>query len=517
MKRMRYSTLRKFTLAVYFFMTVFFCLYLFKLGGEEIEKAGAYTTREKRYVKALLATNAFLNDLDERYFTIAHSPTSKLISEFPKRVKVFRMSVNDLMELESGRPLRSFMPTPKLKERSTMLFSVVKALEYDFNAKTLTHRFLVDEDIIETGRILELIHSDIQERLNVELDHVENWQNQSFFFFEKLEKLLVYFFILTTFFTFIAFLISGHVLRRYLGLLSKGSGEISSGNLDYRFNDSTSDLIGEVMNDFDSMAERLSIQTGKLAVINEELVKKAKELEGANRHKDRFLANMSHELRTPLNSIIGFSELIVTKSAKIAPGKSAEFAGRILSAAEHLLSLITDLLEIAKVDAGVLRIDRESFELRELGEEVVEMLRPMADEKGLDIVLELAESPLIVNADKRMLRQVLINLLNNALKFTSEGKVALKLSLDNGKTRIDVTDTGIGISKQDRGVIFNDFQRVEQGLTSKYEGVGLGLTLTKRIVNMHGGEIKVESELGAGSVFTVLFPTVPHPADEFVG
>jgi signal transduction histidine kinase len=276
--------------------------------------------------------------------------------------------------------------------------------------------------------------------------------------------------------------------------------------LDYRFNDTTFDLIGDVMGNFDIMTERLSLQTEKLERINSELTRKAEELEEAHRHKDRFLANMSHELRTPLNSIIGFSELIVAKSAKIAPEKSMEFAGRILSAAEHLLSLITDLLEITKVDAGVLKFEPEEFDLKTLGIEVIEMLRPIADENKLPLEVDTPSEALKVKADKRLLRQVLINLLNNALKFTTDGKVILRLSDKNNKTQIDVIDTGIGISKEDCKLIFNDFHRVEQGLTSKYEGVGLGLTLTKRIMDIHGGTIKVESELGIGSVFTVILP-----------
>jgi signal transduction histidine kinase len=196
----------------------------------------------------------------------------------------------------------------------------------------------------------------------------------------------------------------------------------------------------------------------------------------------------------------------VAKSAKITPEKSADFAGRILSAAEHLLSLITDLLEIAKVDAGVLKFEPEEFDLNVLGIEVVEMLRMIADEKNLLLEIDISSESLKVKADKRLLRQVLINLLNNALKFTTDGKVVLRLSNKNNKTQIDVIDTGIGISKEDCKLIFNDFHRVEQGLTSKYEGVGLGLTLTKRIMDIHGGTIKVESELGIGSVFTVILP-----------
>jgi len=334
---------------------------------------------------------------------------------------------------------------------------------------------------------------------------VENWQNQSLFFFEKLETLLVYFFILATFFSFSAFLLSGHALRRYLGLLSKGADEISSGNLDYRFHDTTSDLIGDVMRDFDSMAERLRIQTGKLESINSELKRKAEELEDANRHKDRFLANMSHELRTPLNSIIGFSELIIAKSAILSPEKTAEFAERILAAAEHLLSLISDLLEIAKVDAGVLKFEPEEFDLTPFSKEVVDMLRPMADGKGLSLNFVAPKEPLMLTADKRLLRQVLINLLNNALKYTNKGNVTLELcDTDDGKRRMKIIDTGIGISEKDAKLIFNDFHRVEQGLTSNYEGVGLGLTLTRRIVRLHDGEIRVDSELGKGSVFTVI-------------
>ena len=503
MKRMRYSILRRLTLIVYFLMTVLFCFYLFKLGGDEMKKAEKYTSSEKRYVKALLHVRETLNELDELYFSLTREPDIKKIRVFSGKVDFFRLNISELVELERGRPLRAFMPRPQLKERANALYSASKILETDFQERNIDSTYLVNSDMVEIADTLRAIHSDVQGRLNVELDHVENWQNQSLFFFDKLEMSLVYFFALTTFFTFAAFLISGHALRRYLGFLSRGAGEISSGNLDYRFNDTTSDLIGDVMRDFDRMAERVSIQNANLANINFELRRKADELVEANLHKDRFLANMSHELRTPLNSIIGFSELIATRSAKLESDKTEEFANRILSAAEHLLSLITDLLEIAKVDAGVLEVEKETFDLATLCGEVVEMMRPIADGKRLELIYDYFTETLLIDADKRLMRQLLINLLNNALKFTHEGRVKLELSVSENKTIISVSDTGIGISRKDCELIFKDFYRVERGLTSKYEGVGLGLTLSKRIVELHGGVIEVDSEFGKGTVFTV--------------
>lgn len=506
MKRIKYIMLRRLTFFIYLLMTVCFCLLLYLMGEEEIRKANLYAEKEKKYVSLLLSCRGDLDTTANSFASLQANANKKNANGFLKETFLLRKSINQLINQEKNRTSRDFMPESKLKNHVTTLFSVSKALQTDIDSPASESYILIQEDLHEIASRLSNIRLEIQDRLKVELNHVENWQNQSLYFFEKLEIHLVYFFILTTLFTAGAFILSGYVLRRYLGFLSAGAHEISSGKLNYRFRDETEDVVGEVMRDFDFMAEKLQEQTQVLQKINTELNQKAAELQAANEHKDRFLANMSHELRTPLNSIIGFSDLIIAKAKDYSPEKASNYAQKILTAAEHLLELISDLLEIAKVDAGVIKPAPEDFDLNELAETVCEMLQPIASRKELDLILELKNESTPINADRRLIRQVLINLSNNALKFTKAGSVKIIVSSNRKNNIIEVEDTGIGISREDQKHIFKDFHRVEQGLTSNYEGVGLGLTLTKRIVELHEGTIKVKSKLGKGSTFRVNLP-----------
>jgi signal transduction histidine kinase len=476
------------------------------MGTEEIKKAKTYTNKEKQYVELLLASRGAMNSAESAFDKLQQETTKKSVAGFVHEATLLRKAINQLTNQEIKRTSRSFMPNSELKSQVTGLFSASSTLPIDIAAPNPETPILIKEDIAEIALRLDTIRSELQERLKIELDHVENWQNQSLFFFEKLEVHLVYFFILATLFSAGAFLLSGYVLRRYLGFLSEGAHEISSGKLDYRFNDTTDDLIGNVMRDFDFMAQQLQNQTQALQAINNELKEKAIELQEANKHKDRFLANMSHELRTPLNSIMGFSDLIIAKAEKLTPQKTKSYANKILTAAEHLLELISDLLEIAKVDAGVLKPEPSDFDLNSLATDVFEMLQPLADQKKLVFTLELKEKSTPISADIRLIRQALINLVNNALKYTKKGSINLIISKKTNENIIDIVDTGIGISPKDTKLIFRDFHRAEQGLTSNYEGVGLGLTLTKRIIDLHKGTITVRSKLKQGSTFTVSLP-----------
>ena len=506
MKRIKYIILRRLTFSIYLLMAVCFCLLLFDMGSEEIKKAKTYTEKEKKYVELLLTSRGAMNSAEEAFDMLQQETSRKTVSRFVHETKLLRKAINQLTKQETQRTSRSFMPNSELKSQVTALFSASCTLPIDIAAPSPETPILIKEDIAEIAKRMNTIRSELHNRLKVELDHVENWQNQSLSFFETLELHLVYFFILATLFSVAAFVLSGYVLRRYLGYLSQGAHEISSGKLDYRFNDSTDDVIGDVMRDFDFMAKQLQNQNQALQNINKELNKKAIELQDANKHKDRFLANMSHELRTPLNSIIGFSDLIVAKSSKLSPAKAQNYANKILTAAEHLLELISDLLEIAKVDAGVLKPEPTDFDLNSLATNVIEMLQPIADQHKLSLHLDLTDKSTPIYADRRLIRQALINLINNALKYTKKGSVVLTVSTTANKNILEVVDTGIGISPKDRKLIFRDFHRAEQGLTSNYEGVGLGLTLTKRIIELHQGTITVKSKLKHGSTFTVTLP-----------
>ena len=508
MKRIKYVVIRRTTFVVYLLATICLCLLLYYMGYEEIHKARKYTELEKLYVENLLSCRETMNKTEHAFFQLQQKLSPKNYKKFSKLILSMRDKINIILSAEKKNNSRVFLKDSEFRNNITSLYSASLAIVEDLKTSEPEQQILIQEDLDFIANKLLLISTELQERLNIELDHVENWKNQSLYFFDSLEINLVYYFIIATLFVFLSFLLSGWYLKHCFERLSKGVKEISLGNLQYRFNDTTNDIVGDVMRNFDSMASTLQQKTLELQKINNELNKKADELQEANEHKDQFLANMSHELRTPLNSIIGFSDLMIVNAEKYSPEKIQRYAQKILSAAEHLLELISDLLEVAKINAGVLTLEPQEFDLNSLCRNVVEMLQPIAMNKKLDLLIEMKEEEVIVLADRRLIKQALINLINNALKFTKKGFVKLTIETQENKIFIHIEDTGIGISPKDHNKIFKNFHRVEQGLTSNYEGVGLGLTLTQRIVELHKGSIKLKSILNKGSVFTIVLHKV---------
>ncbi|MGB8645125.1 MAG: PAS domain S-box protein [Anaerolineae bacterium] len=226
----------------------------------------------------------------------------------------------------------------------------------------------------------------------------------------------------------------------------------------------------------------------------------------ADRLKSAFLATMSHELRTPLNSIIGFTGIILQGLAGPLNEEQAKQLGMVQSSARHLLALINDVLDISKIEAGQLEFKLESLNVRETIAHVIRTVKPLAEKKQLVLRAEIAPEVDRVTSDRRRIEQVLLNLLNNAIKFTDEGEVLVACSLDDRGLLTRVIDTGIGIQPRDLDKLFLPFRQVESGLTRRHEGTGLGLAICKRLVEMLGGRIWVESEWGVGSVFAFTLP-----------
>jgi signal transduction histidine kinase len=240
--------------------------------------------------------------------------------------------------------------------------------------------------------------------------------------------------------------------------------------------------------------------------MNDELDRLYDELETTSRHKSEFLASMSHELRTPLNAIIGFSQVLRERMFGELNEKQEEYLDDILVSAYHLLSLINDVLDLSKVEAGQIELEITRFSLRDALESGVVMVRERATVEGVRV--ELSADPEIdpVEGDERRIRQVVFNLLANAVKFTPEGgAVDVSAARRNGEVRISVSDTGPGVAPEDRERIFEEFQQTDVGV-GVGEGTGLGLALSKRLVELHGGRIWVDSELGAGSTFVFTLP-----------
>jgi signal transduction histidine kinase len=232
------------------------------------------------------------------------------------------------------------------------------------------------------------------------------------------------------------------------------------------------------------------------------------EVERLSRFKSQFLANMSHELRTPLNAIIGFSEMLIDGEGDEAlSAQQREHLGYVLDSGQHLLNVINDVLDLSSVEAGRIEIHREAVLPRRLLDSARDIIRPLALKGGVDVSVVAPESLARVQVDPVRVKQILYNLLSNAVKFTPRGgAVRLIASETDGHLIISVEDTGIGIDVEDLPRLFREFERIESPAGPKPEGTGLGLALTKRLVELHGGTIEVKSVRGQGSTFTVTLP-----------
>jgi GAF domain-containing protein len=248
----------------------------------------------------------------------------------------------------------------------------------------------------------------------------------------------------------------------------------------------------------------IAIQNAKLF---REIQEKSAQLEVANKHKSDFLANMSHELRTPLNAIIGFSEALMDRMFGDLNEKQLEYQKDIHESGKHLLSLINDILDLSKIEAGRMELELSSFHLPTAISNAVTLIRERAMRHGIALGVEIDERLGEFQADERKLKQVLLNLLSNAVKFTPDGgRVDVSAKLDTDKVEISVKDTGVGISPEDQASLFEEFKQLGKDSSRKAEGTGLGLSLTKRLVELHGGQILVDSAVGHGSTFRVMLP-----------
>jgi signal transduction histidine kinase len=255
----------------------------------------------------------------------------------------------------------------------------------------------------------------------------------------------------------------------------------------------------------------------KVAIANAHLFREIEEkshlLEVANQHKSEFLANMSHELRTPLNAIIGFSEVLLQRMFGELNPKQDEYLQDVLSSGQHLLSLINDILDLSKVEAGRMDLELARFHLPQALQDTLTLVRERAVRHGIDVSLEVDGRLGEFVADERKIKQVMLNLLSNAVKFTPEGgRIEVRAVPTDGAVEISVADTGIGIAPENQELIFEEFRQVGGDYAHKREGTGLGLTLARKLVGLHGGRIWVKSQPGQGSTFTFSIPERPWPA-----
>ncbi|MCL5882828.1 MAG: ATP-binding protein, partial [Actinobacteria bacterium] len=290
-------------------------------------------------------------------------------------------------------------------------------------------------------------------------------------------------------------------LRHVVGVIHN----IADGDLSERVTVSSSDEVGDMADSFNKMADSLEETQDNLRRVNLNLLE-------ANRLKSEFLSVMSHELRTPLNAIIGFSEVL--KDLGDGNGhigdREEKYLLNIETSGRHLLQLINDILDLAKISSEDNELMLEDLSIPQVMEDIRKLGHPFAAQRRVLLEVPPQEQLPLIQGDGAKIKRILYNLVSNAIKFTPEGgRVVLEAKTVDNMVEISVTDTGIGISQEDQGRIFTEFQQLETAHTRRHEGTGVGLALSKKLVEMHGGLIRVESELGKGSRFTFSLPITP--------
>ena len=311
----------------------------------------------------------------------------------------------------------------------------------------------------------------------------------------------------------LALLASLYLARRVvrpLQALLEGVERISSGDLNSRLEIKTGDEIETLAEEFNKMTAHLKeAQTGlerKVAERTQALTVANEKLEEASQLKSQFLANVNHELRTPVSAIIGYAHLVLRATEGQISRLQRENLEDLLRNAERLLNQIDSLLDFAKIEAGKMEVHVQPVNVNEVIQAAISTIEPSLNGSSVRIIREIDPGMAALNTDREKLRQIVLNLLDNAVKFTDRGEIKIHASQRNGSFKLAVSDTGIGIAKEDLNQIFEEFHRGDSSNTKNYRGTGLGLAIVKRFVNLLGGEIAVESEVGKGSVFTVTLP-----------
>ena len=265
-------------------------------------------------------------------------------------------------------------------------------------------------------------------------------------------------------------------------------------------------LYKEVQLRADELEKRVEERTNELIVANGALLEAKEAAESADRLKSSFLATMSHELRTPLNSIIGFTGILLQKLAGPLTAEQEKQLHIVRDSSRHLLALINDVLDISKIEAGQVTVSCTPFNLKNSIGKITDIVRPLAEKKNLALQVEVEPGIGSCTSDERRVEQILMNLLNNAIKFTEQGRVTLTARTAENRIFLSVADTGIGIRPEDMGQLFKPFRQIDSGLSRQHEGTGLGLAICQRLAELLGGKISVESTAGKGSIFTFRFP-----------
>ena len=303
-------------------------------------------------------------------------------------------------------------------------------------------------------------------------------------------------------------LIQSKAPRAYMAVPILSRGEVYGVLVDYFFE--PHGFTPKEIQLLSTLADHAAIAIENVRLL-QEIRAKSRELEVASRHKSEFLANMSHELRTPLNAVIGFADVLLERMFGELNEKQEEYLHDIRESGRHLLSLIGDILDLSKVEAGRMELELTDVDVTQAIQDALTLVRERSHRRGIALKLAADERLAAVRGDERKIKQVLLNLLSNAIKFTPEGgRIDVRAALQDGCAEISVSDTGVGIAPEDQEAVFEEFRQIGTS-AAKQEGTGLGLALCQKFVELHGGRIWVRSEVGRGTTFTFTLPVGPRP------
>jgi signal transduction histidine kinase len=496
-----------------------------RLAEEELTKRGQAMAADLAYSSELgvLAEDGRL--LQSAMRGVVRNPDVAYVVIYREDGKILVMGGRQVSELPGLTSERSMEEKPRLQGRQPFSKSVVRggARFVEFSAPILSEVKTPEQLLIgplgmgpgqaqPRQRIIGAV------RIGLSLQSIETHVNA---LLKLWGGLTVVFFALST----VAIYAFSRRITRPIKQLTDEAEKIAAGQRSVKVEIDSRDEIGRLANSFNEMVTSLQENEAALQRHAEELERRVKErtqelqtanleLEAASRHKSQFLASMSHELRTPLNAILGYTELIVDQIYGEVPERIRDVLERVDKSGRHLLGLINDVLDLSKIEAGELTLSLSDYSMKEVVQTVITAVESLAAEKKLALKIAVAPDLSPGRGDERRIVQVLLNLVGNAIKFTEVGEVRIQAQAADGAFLVSVSDTGSGIALGDQQKIFEEFQQIDDSATKTKGGTGLGLAIAKRIVEMHGGRIWVESTPGQGSTFWFTVPVVVEREEE---
>lgn len=504
MKRINYTVARLFSILAYALLVFIFCAIMIGQLERNIERSSVIHTDARDKTQRLDVIYKLHKSI---------SGIFPLEGSLQEKKSLLRHADDEIFAILEALESLEDSETKHLKRAYTSARTLVLALLVEFEENQFSeeaHGILQGLNVHLTQSLDKIVT--IMNQRNEELLNLNRTSNT---LFVELKSYMFNFCLVIAIILLTSAIYLNRLLRQPVSELAKAADEIRSGNLEYTLDvrDIPRDELGMLMRNFNVMARRLAHTAGRLEESNFNLRQEADVLQSLAQQKTKFIRHLGHELRAPLSSIIGFAELLREGYYGDLTEKQEDYLGRIDKSANFLLELVNDLVDQAKMQVGTLRLTYEDFEIRKFVSEVVSSFEAKADIENIDLGCEFRNviDGQMISIDGKRIKQALINLISNALKFTPAGEsVTVVSTVDHESLIVDIRDTGIGIAEDDLEDIFYEFKQADTVKSS--EGAGLGLPLSRQLLIMHGGNITVSSELGKGACFSLVVP-LKRPSD----